>query len=278
MLWNKDKLFCEINPVCYEISWKKEVCKRHIQDFVGNEKFSKTTQTEKLPNVVSSHSSNIIKKGKGIDPVLQENKAKNIELACQKINGMVIHPGEVFSFWKTVGKTTKKKGYKEGRVILKNKLQPGVGGGLCNLGNTIHLLVVHSPLDVTEFHKHSDALAPDNGKRVPLSSGTSISYNSLDYRFKNNTDQDIQLCVWCEDGKLCGELRSQKAFPWTYNIVEENHHFQKEGDKYYRSSKIYREISDRATGKLLNKELILDNHSEVMYDYSLIPKEQIVEV
>lgn len=278
MLWKKDKLFCELNPVCYEISWKKEVCKRHLQDFVGNEKFSKTIQKEKMPNIVSSHSSNIIKKGKGIDPVLQENKAKNIELACEKINGMIIHPGEVFSFWKTVGKTTKKKGYKEGRVILKNKLQPGVGGGLCNLGNTIHLLVVHSPLEVTEFHKHSDALAPDNGNRVPLSSGTSISYNSLDYRFKNNTSQDIQLCVWCEDGKLYGELRSQTEFPWVYKIVEENHHFQKEGDKYYRSSKIYREISDRTTGNLLNKELILDNHSEVMYDYSLIPKEQIVEV
>ncbi len=73
---------------------------------------------------------------------------------------MMIHPGETFSFWKTVGKTTKKNGYKEGRIIKNNRLIAGVGGGLCNLGNTLHLLVLHSPLKVTEFHKHSNALAP----------------------------------------------------------------------------------------------------------------------
>ena len=275
MLWNKNKLFCEINPTCYAISLQKEIFKRHIKNLLSNENFAKTIQEEKMPNVVTSRSSNLIKKGKGIDIRLQENKATNIMLACKKINGIVIHPGEVFSFWKTLGNTTKRKGYKEGRVIRGNKIEPGVGGGLCNLGNTIHWLVLHSPLEVTEFHKHSDALAPDEGKRVPFSSGTSVCYNSLDYRFKNNTDQDVQILVWCEDGKLHGELRSEKEFPWRYELVEENHHFKKEGDKYYRNSKIYREIMDKKTDNVINKELILDNHSEVMYDYTLIPKEQI---
>ncbi len=275
MLWNKDKLFCELNPTCYAISMQKEICKRHIKDFVSNEKFAKTKNTEKMPNVVSSHSSNLIKRGPGIDITLQENKATNIELACKRINGTIIHPGETFSFWKAVGKTTKKKGYKDGRVIIGDKLQPGIGGGLCNLGNTINLLVLHSPLDIVEFHNHSDALSPDEGPRKPFSTGTSISYNNVDYRFKNNTDQDVQLLVWCEDGKLYGELRSQKEYDWCYNLVEENHHFQKEGEKYYRTSKIYREITEKKTGNILDKELILDNHSEVMYDYNLIPKEQI---
>lgn len=82
----------------------------------------------------------LIKTGKGIDPVLQENKAVNI-------------------------------------------------------GNTIHWLVLHSPLDVMEFHSHSDALAPDHEKREPFSSGTSVSYNYIDYRFRNNTDRDIQLLL-----------------------------------------------------------------------------------
>ena len=275
MLWNKNKLFCEINPLCFKISLLKEICKRHIQNILSKEKFAKTKQEEKIPNLISNYSSKLIKKGKGIDIKLQENKAINIMLACEKINGMVIHPGEVFSFWKTVGKTTKRKGYKDGRVIIGNKIQPGIGGGLCNLGNTIHWLVLHSPLDVIEFHNHSDALAPDEGKRVPFSTGTSISYNNLDYRFKNNTKQDIQICVWCEDGKLFGELRSQKEFPWKYELVEEYHHCEIEKDKYYRISKIYRETIEKSTGNVLEKKLVLDNHSEVMYDYDLIPKEQI---
>ena len=135
---------------------------------------------------------------------------------------------------------------------------------------------MHSPMDVTEFHKHSDALAPDEGERKPFTSGTSVSYNNVDYRFKNNTDQNIQLLVWCDDENLYGELRSEKEFPETYRLVEEGHHFRKEENgKYYRVSKIYRETIERKTDKVTKKELILDNHSEVMYDYDLIPKDLI---
>lgn len=269
------KLFCEICPLTYEISKSKEVCKRHIQDFAGKEKFSTVKQKEKLPNLVFSYNSGLIKKGKGIDPVLQKNKARNIRLASSRINGMIIHPGETFSFWRTVGKISKRKGYRDGRIIIGDKLMPGLGGGLCNLGNTIHLLVLHSPLTVTEFHSHSDALAPDHGKRVPFSSGTSVSYNYIDYRFKNNTDQNVQLLLWCENGKLCGELRSEREFPHYYEIIEENHHFHKEKEKFFRISQIYRNVIDRATGEITDKQLIRDNHSEVMYDYDQIPQELI---
>lgn len=60
-----------------------------------------------------------------------------------------------------VGIVNKRKGYKEGRVIRKNKLITGTGGGLCNLANTINNLILHSLLQIVEFHKHSDALASD---------------------------------------------------------------------------------------------------------------------
>lgn len=275
MLWNKDKLFCDINPTCYAISEQKEIVKRHIKNLFSKETYARTISGDKLPNVVSTHSSNLIKKGKDIDVTLQENKAVNIKLASNKINGLVIRPGEVFSFWRTVGSTTKRKGYKDGRVLVNKKLTAGIGGGLCNLVNTIHFLVLHSPLDVIEFHSHSDALAPDNGKRIPFSSGTSVNYNYIDYQVKNNTEQPMQLLLWCDDEKLYGELRSEKTLAQQYALLEEGHHFHKEGEKYYRISKIYKLTLDKASGELLDKKLVLDNHSEVMYDYALIPQEQI---
>lgn len=219
------KLFCDINPTCYKISRQKEIIKRHVKDALGSERFARERQTQKLPNLVSAYSCALIKRGKGIDLRLQENKAVNIRLACAKINGTVVHPGEVFSFWKTVGKATKRKGYREGRILRKNKLVPGVGGGLCNLGNSIHLLVLHSPLKVTELHHHSDALAPDGDKRVPYRAGTSISYNNLDFRFRNDSDQDVQLCTWCDEDRVYTELRSLREFPHTYRLEEEDHHF-----------------------------------------------------
>ncbi len=269
------KLFCDMNPLFFRISSNKEVFRRHIENLFSKEKFSNTFSSEKLPVVVTTHSSNMIKKGPGIDPVLQYNKAENIAIASGKINGIIIRPGESFSFWKTVGKITKKKGYKNGRVITSRKVVAGLGGGLCNLANTLHLLILHTPMTVTEFHSHSDALAPDEGKRVPFSAGTSVCYNYMDYRFRNDTDQSVQLLLQCESENLCGEVRSESEYPWRYELVEEDHHFRKEKDSYYRISKIYRNTIEKATGKILKKELILDNHSKVMYDPGLIPKELI---
>ena len=270
------KLFCERNALFFKISTQKEVFRRNVNDILSKEKFAKKKSTNKLPTIVSSYNSELIKKAKGIEPELQENKVVNINIASSKINGLIIHPGEVFSYWKTIGSVNKRKGYKEGRVLRNDKLQPGMGGGLCNLANTINLLILNSPLEITEFHTHSDALAPDEaGKRVPLSAGTCVGYNYIDYRFKNTTNQDIQLFVWVENKKLYGELRSEKEFPWKYEIIEEDHHFQKEGEKYYRVSKIYRNKIEKSTGKILEKKLIWDNHSRVMFDYELIPKELI---
>ncbi len=275
VFWNKDLLFCEISPTTYKISLKKENLKRHFQNFKLGKKFSKIKQEKSLPNLVSSYSTQLIKRGPGIDINLQKGKATNIQIATHALNNILIYPEEEFSFWSLVGNTTKKKGYLEGRVIINGKVQPGIGGGLCNLANLLHLLIVHSPMDITEFHAHSDALDPDNGQRKPFTNGTSVQYNHQDYRFKNNTDQIIQLRTWIENEILFGELRSESEFPFTYQIVEENHHFKKEGEHYYRNSMIYREKLDRLTEQTLEKELILKNHSKVMYDPNLIPKEMI---
>jgi len=275
VFWNKDLLFCEISPTTYKISLKKEILKRHIQNFKQGKKFSKTRKESLLPNVVSSHSIKLIKRGPGIDINLQKGKATNIQIAAQTLNHIIIKPGEEFSFWSLVGNTTKRKGYQEGRVIFNEEVVPGIGGGLCNLANLLHLLIVHSPMEITEFHAHSDALDPDKGERKPFSNGTSVQYNNQDYRFKNNTEQVMQLRTWVDNEILFGELRSESQFPFTFQIIEEDHHFKKEGDHYYRNSMIYREKLDRKTEEILGKELILKNHSMVMYDPNLIPKEMI---
>ena len=269
------KLFCDINPICYEISAAKEVCLRNIKDFFSREKLAKEISKEELPCIVKSHSSILIRKLHGVDIKLQENKVTNIMLACNQINGIIIHPGETFSFWKTIGKATKKKGYKEGLVIGRSGMHAGHGGGLCQMANMIHYLVLNSPLEVTELHHHSDALFPDERRRVPFGTGTSVFYNNVDYRFKNNTDQDVQILVWVENGELCGELRSQREYPLRYKLVEENNHYRKENNEYYRISQVYRITIDKMTNEEISKEIILDNHSKVLYDYSLIPQDQI---
>ena len=271
------KLFCEISPLTYAISLRKEIWKRDLKNWFGKEQYAKERSDQKLDVLVSEVHNNMIKRGPGIDEKLQLNKADNIRLACSRINSLVIKPGETFSFWNRVGKTSKRNGFTEGRVIINGRLVAGVGGGLCNLANNLNLIVLHSPLTITEVHYHSDALAPDpGGKRVPFSAGTSVNYNFVDYRFRNDTSQPVQLCTWCDGDDLFTELRTTEPFAETFRIVEEGHHFHQESNgKYYRVSKIYRETIDRASGEVKKKELVWDNHSEVMFDYELIPKEQI---
>lgn len=270
------KLFCELNPICYKISVIKERTKRNIKNYFNKNLLATTRSEIILPNIVKGHTSIILRKLYNVDMELQINKKTNLKLAAKKINKLIIKPGETFSFWYLVGKTSKKYGYKEGLVISKKGLTKNFGGGLCQLANMIHYLVLNSPLEVTELHHHSDALFPDDRRRVPFGTGTSVFYNYLDYRFKNNTAQNVQLLLWIEDDILYGELRSEYEFPYRYKLIEENHHFKKEKDgKFYRISQVYKITINKSTKETIKKELILNNHSEVLYDYTKIPSSEI---
>ena len=97
----------------------------------------------------------------------------------------------------------------------------------------------------------------------------------MDYRFCNTTAQPVQLRLWISEGDLCGELRSERLFPCRYRLVEEDSHFVKEGEAYYRVSQVYRRIIDRESGRDLGRELLLSNHSRVFYDPALIPPDQL---
>ncbi len=265
------KLFCDRNPVFYAISQEKGILLRHLRDLTSGASWATCQSQTLLPETLWTTESGLIKRGPGIDPALQQNKAVNIDLACRQLDGLLIRPGETFSFWRRVGRTSRRKGYRDGRVIQGGKLVAGTGGGLCNLGNTLYLLFLHSPLTVTEVHYHSDALAPDHGKRVPFAAGTSVCYNYIDLRVRNDTDRPFQLRLWCADEQLHGAILGTRREDVTYDLLEEGHHFAKEGEDYYRISKIYRLTLDRATGQVLDKTLIRDNHSLVMFDPALLP-------
>lgn len=92
------KLFCEINRTCYRISLAKEILRRDLKDLFSGQKIARERSGETLPVIVKSHSSILLRKLHGVDIRLQENKVTNIMLACAKINGLIIHPGEAFSF------------------------------------------------------------------------------------------------------------------------------------------------------------------------------------
>lgn len=209
---------------------------------------------------------------------LQENKAVSLSIASPKISGVLIYPGDTFSLWHLVGKTTVAKGYKEGLMIKNGKPDRGIGGGLCQLSNLIHWIVLHTPFEITEHHHHDNMdLFPDFGRQVPFGVGTSISYNYLDYRFKNTTDQIFQLIVFTDDKYLCAELRSSEAIPVKYHVECRNEHFTVENGIWYRNGEIWRQTVDKASGRTIEEKLIKINHAKVMYDEKYIRNRTIKE-
>lgn len=273
----KRKLFCEYGPICYKISLFKECQKRNLKDLKSHVKFAKKRNFENLEYIWKGDTKLLLRQLHGVDMQLQRNKVKNLEIASKKIDGLIIEPNEEFSFWNLVGNATKRKGYLEGLVISNGQTKTGYGGGLCQLANMIHWLVLHTPLEVTELHHHSDALFPDSKRKSPFGTGTSICYKNLDYRFKNTSKHKIQLRLWLDDTFLYGEIRSTVPLKEKYRIVEEGNHYAMEKGVFYRNSKVYRIITNKDTKEEIRKELILNNHSKVMYDYNLIPKEEILE-
>ncbi|MBO4431457.1 MAG: VanW family protein [Bacteroidaceae bacterium] len=261
------KLFCEISPFTYRLSMEKEIMKRHLWDVFKGVRFAKERTCNSLPVVIYRHNSLIRRRLGNVDMQLQENKAVNLALAVKHINGLLIRPGETFSVWKLIGRTTESKGYKEGLTITHGKPAKGIGGGMCQLSNLIHWMVLHSELTITEHHHH-DALDlfPDHGRQIPFGTGTSISYNYIDYRVKNNTDNTYQLRLHVDDEYLCGELLAVEQLPHTFHIHAEGEYFSRENGVVYRNGKVYRDTIDRNTGECIESQLIRTNHARVMYE------------
>lgn len=260
------KLFCERNAVTYRISTVKERTKRYLYWIFGEKRYANEYSMEPLPFAAYRHSSLIRRTLGDVDMILQDNKAVNLALTAPKINGILIRPGETFSFWKLVGNCTREKGYLEGLVIKSQKTGKGIGGGLCQFTNLLHWMVLHSSLDITEHHHHNQIdMFPDFNRQIPFGSGTSVCYNYIDYQFTNNTDNVFQILVHTTDTHLAGELRCQKKLEKAYHIIERNSCFTLEEDGYYRNNELYRRVVDKGTGIILDEELLIKNHSKVLY-------------
>ena len=266
---NKRKLFCEISPFTYNLSLWKERIKKRLKDVIHLTKFAKEKNTVKFPILIYEHKSLMRRKLGNVRQELQKNKVINLSLAAPKVSGILIRPRETFSFWKLVGNCTEKKGYKMGPTISLGQVSEGIGGGMCQFTNLLHWMVLHTPLTITEHHHHDGFdLFPDFGRQVPFGTGTSIFYNHIDYRFRNDTDQTFQILVYTTDEYLCGEILAEKELSLEYHIYIKDEKFVQEGENIYRVGKVFRRCNDKKTEKLLSEQLLKENHAKVMYDIS----------
>lgn len=197
---------------------------------------------------------------------LQVNKVTNLNIASKEITGILIRPGETFSFCKLVGLPTKAKGYLLGMELSFGEARAGIGGGICQISNLIHWLVIHSPLTVTERYHHSFDPFPDDGRVLPFGSGATVFYNYRDYQFTNNTTHTFQINLWFTDKCLEGELRIDTELDYAYHVIEKDHQFLRIDGQFYRKNEIWRnKILKFHSGKVIETELITKNFARVTY-------------
>ncbi len=114
-----------------------------------------------------------------------ENKIHNIKLASSQIAPLQVLPGEIFSFWKAVGKPSKGKGYKTGRNLVNGALTEDIGGGLCQLAGIIYHTSLKSGLEILERHPHSLDIYEENERYTPLGADAAVVYGYKDLRIRN---------------------------------------------------------------------------------------------
>jgi vancomycin resistance protein VanW len=267
------KLLSQRHPILYFLAvWARRII-RYCDWYFDNKKYANKRTSEKLSFRVKKHQSILLRKLGESNEQLQLNKLTNLKIAVKQLDGILIKPGETFSFCKLVGLPTKRKGYLLGMELSFGEARAGIGGGICQISNMIHWLVMHSPLTIIQKSNHSFDPFPDEGRVLPFGSGAAIFYNYIDFLFTNNTKDIFQIKLWISNKYLEGELRVNKDLDLSYHIFEENHRFIKIENQFFRQNEIWRNCVDKKTGNVIKTELLKKNFARVSYE----PKNYVEE-
>ncbi|MBD2865706.1 VanW family protein [Paenibacillus oceani] len=241
--------------------------RRRISWWLGSRRYAALRDNEpRQPYPVFRHQTPVYRSLKNVDMWMQRNKAHNLSIALRRLSGIVIRPGETLSYWKLIGKPTRRKGYREAMVLFYGSFRSGVGGGLCQLSNLIYWITLHTPLQVVERHRHSYDVFPDSSRTQPFGSGATCAYNYIDLQIYNPTDRPYQLHLELDDAFLSGEWRTDRAPLHRYEVYERDHAITLETwGRYVRHNTIYRKVYD-LQGTCIGDEYITENHAIMMYE------------
>jgi vancomycin resistance protein VanW len=260
----------ERHPWLYPLAVRVHQARRHLAWLSSDTRWAtRAVGTPELPVRVKKHGSLLLRELSPDEMELQHNKVVNLRLASARTDGVVIRPGETFSFNKVVGNCTRRKGYVVGMRLSNGDATAGVGGGICQLANLLHWMFLHSSLTVVERSEHSFDPFPDKDRVLPWGVGCSIVWNYVDLVVRNDTETTFQVRTWLEDRHLRGELRADRPVAHSYKVEARGEEFVRvrsgAGDRVWRRNEIWRSVVDRRTGDVVGEELVKRNCAVVKY-------------
>ena len=133
------------------------------------------------------------------------SRGSNVENAANKIDDLLLMPGEEFSYENAVGPVIASNGYKYAPVISNGKLVDGIGGGVCQVSSTLYNTQLNAGILPTERRNHSKAVG-----YVPRGLDATLASGSIDYKFKNTYEYPLVINTKAINGKLTIEIWSNE--------------------------------------------------------------------
>lgn len=174
-----------------------------------------------------------------------ENRNTNLRVLCETLNGVIIEPGETFSYNETLGERTEEKGYKPAPGYSGNRLIDVVGGGVCQGSSTLYNCVLLADLEVVTRLCHGAKV-----NYLPLGLDAAVNWGTTDFAFRNNFNFPIKIQAEVSDGYVKMKLLG----------TDEKDYYIKMTSGYDDSSKnviyavSYKNKYDKETDELISKE------------------------
>jgi len=129
------------------------------------------------------------------------NRNTNLGLACEKIDGQILLPGETFSYNKSLGERTKENGWKPAGTYVNGLTVDTYGGGICQGSTTLYNCVLQADLKITECYPHGYI-----SSYVEPGLDASVNWPTADFKFVNTTDYPIKIEAYRRNGKMTMRL------------------------------------------------------------------------
>lgn len=136
------------------------------------------------------------------------NRTTNVLLATDFCNGVILMPGDVFSYNETVGERTAERGFKEATIYVGNSAEDGLGGGVCQVTSTIYYAALRADLKIVERYAHSRMVT-----YVPLGEDATVAWGSKDFKFENNTGFPMKVVTSHKKDNLTVKLYGTQTVP-----------------------------------------------------------------
>ncbi|MDB5807644.1 MAG: hypothetical protein JWN73_4966 [Betaproteobacteria bacterium] len=144
----------------------------------------------------------------GAEWLLTAGKVQNLRVAARRLHGLVIPQGAEFSFWRALGRPTRRRGYAAGRELREGCMVASVGGGLCQLSNALYAAALEAGMQIVERHAHSKIVP---GSLAERGLDATVFWNYIDLRFRGPVDYRLE--VRLSASHLEVRLRSRQALP-----------------------------------------------------------------